>query len=86
MHESDNRYPYTYACDYIRGVAGYDKGGTKISRGDASNIISSLSKILDMDYKTLAGKTADAEINKTDEERDQESIQIMKAMGLYSEI
>lgn len=34
----DSRYPYTYACDSIRGAAGYANGSTKISRSDASKI------------------------------------------------
>jgi hypothetical protein len=36
---TDTRYPYTYACDQIRQVAGYANGSTKLSRSDASQIM-----------------------------------------------
>ncbi len=56
---NDTRYPYTYACDLMRGWAGYDKGGTILSRSDASMIRSELAKVLGMDDHELACKLAD---------------------------
>ena len=55
----DSRYPYTYAADYIRSLAGYNKDGTKLSRGDASHIRQQISIILNMDDNALACKLAD---------------------------
>lgn len=57
--KEDPRYPYTYAADYIRSLAGYNKDGTKISRSDASHIRSSIAKIIGWDDEALAMKIAD---------------------------
>ena len=65
---NDTRYPYTYAADYIRSLAGYNENGTKISRSDASMIIHDIAKLLQMDGEHLAMKIADAELAKTDED------------------
>jgi hypothetical protein len=81
----DSRYPYTYACDFIRAIAGYDKGGTKISRADASRITSAIADILDMKHHDLACKIADAELGKTEEDKARESRLILMAMGLLPE-
>ncbi len=56
---NDSRYPYTYACDYIRSLAGYGEHGTKLSRSDASQIRGGIAKALNMDDATLAAKLAD---------------------------
>ena len=56
---SDGRYPYTYACDYIRGLAGYNESGTILSRGDASKIRSGIAEAIGMDDVELANKLAD---------------------------
>ncbi len=55
----DTRYPYTYACDYIRGLCGYGESGTKISRSDASSIQNGIAKVIGMDDEELARKLAD---------------------------
>ena len=55
----DTRYPYTYACDFIRSLAGYGPGGTKLSRADASKIRSSFSSILKLPDEEVAKKLAD---------------------------
>jgi hypothetical protein len=56
---TDTRYPYTYAADYVRSLAGYGEGGTKLSRGDASQIRQGIAKALGMDDAELARKLAD---------------------------
>ena len=55
----DTRYPYTYSCDFIRSVAGYGPGGTKLSRSDASKIRSNFSSILGIPDEEVAKKLAD---------------------------
>ena len=55
----DGRYPYTYACDYLRSLAGYGEHGTKLSRSDASQIRSGIAAAIGMDDDELARKLAD---------------------------
>jgi hypothetical protein len=57
--ENDPRYPYTYSCDFIRGLAGYGEGGTKLSRADASLVRHGIADVFDMDDEDLARKLAD---------------------------
>lgn len=57
--ENDSRYPYTYACDYLRGLAGYGEGGTKLSRADASQVRHGIAEALGMDADDLARRLAD---------------------------
>lgn len=45
----DSRYPYTYAADLIRGVAGYGREGIKLSRADASEIINAIAIATELD-------------------------------------
>jgi len=59
VKEDDGRYPYTYAADLVRSWAGYDKGGMKLSRSDASKIRHKIADILDIDDEKLANKLAD---------------------------
>ena len=55
----DTRYPYTYACDYVRSLAGNGEHGTKLSRADASRIRCGIAKALGIDDAELAMKLAD---------------------------
>jgi len=57
--ENDTRYPYTYAADFVRGLAGYGEGGTKLSRADASQVRQGIAEALGMDDAELARKLAD---------------------------
>ncbi len=57
---TDSHYPYTYAADYIRALAGYNSDGCKLSRSDASAIRSSIADVLGMDDAELAAALADA--------------------------
>lgn len=59
MNTTDTRYPYTYAADYVRSLAGYGEHGTKLSRADASQIRSGIAKALGMEDVELANKLAD---------------------------
>lgn len=43
----DSRYPYTYAADAIREIAGYKDGSTKLSRSDDED----LAKLIADKYK-----------------------------------
>lgn len=60
------RYPYTYASDWIRGIAGTDGdhmfGSTKLSRSDASRIRSKIAAVIGMDDEVLACMLADASL------------------------
>ena len=56
---TDTRYPYTYAADYVRNLAGYGEQGTKLSRSDASHIRIGIATALGMDDAELARKLAD---------------------------
>lgn len=62
-YKNDPRYPYTYAADYIRDIAGYNGtsvlSGTKLSRADASRIFKEIADIIEMDEEVLAKKIAD---------------------------
>lgn len=58
-NQKDSRYPYTYACDLIRMIAGYSSDGSKLSRSDASHIYQKIAEILGMDAEDLAIKLAD---------------------------
>ena len=55
----DSRYPYTYACDFIRSYGGYKSGSTNISRSDASQIRSAIAMALGMEDDLLSAKLAD---------------------------
>lgn len=59
MNTADTRYPYTYAADYVRGLAGYGEQGTKLSRSDASQIRSGIALAIGMDDAELARNLAD---------------------------
>lgn len=60
MSKEHSRYPYTYACDYLRTYGGYGEQGTNLSRGDASQIMKAVAAALGMDdYHALACKLAD---------------------------
>lgn len=60
----DTRYPYTYACDFIRAIpAKADDGITvKLSRGDASLIRQRIAEVIGWDDEDLANALADAKL------------------------
>jgi transposase len=57
--DEDTRYPYTYADDYIRILAGYGVGGTTISRSDALKIIEGISVAMGIDIREITERLAD---------------------------
>jgi hypothetical protein len=59
---TNSRYPYTYACDYIRVLGPVDCSGAVLSRADASQIRSGIAKALGIDDEELAEKLADAQL------------------------
>lgn len=59
MDTEDTRYPYTYAADYVRSLAGYGEQGTKLSRSDASQICAGIAIALGMEESELARRLAD---------------------------
>lgn len=56
---ADPRYPYTYACDFIRQAAGYGESGMILSRADASRIRQAIATAIGMPDDELARKLAD---------------------------
>lgn len=55
----DTRYPYTYACDFMRAYGGAGSGGVNLSRADASHMRTQIAKALGMPDEELAKKLAD---------------------------
>jgi transposase len=64
---TDSRYPYTYACDFIRNLGPVDNSGVVLSRSDASQIRSGIARALGIDDKELAEKLADAQLANEDD-------------------
>ena len=56
----NSRHPYTYAADFIRTLAGYGEGGTKLSRSDASQIRQGIAKAIGMNDHELACRLSEA--------------------------
>lgn len=63
---NDSRYPYTYACDYIRELAGYSNGSIEFSRLDASKIRQGIADAIGMDDDKLARKLAEKYLSIND--------------------
>jgi hypothetical protein len=59
---ADSRYPYTYACDFIRMAGPFGPEGVVLSRSDASQIRQSIADVLNLDDHELACKLANAEL------------------------
>ncbi len=82
---TNSRYPYTYACDYVRSLAGYNSGGTKISRSDASQIRSGIAAALGIEDSDLARKLADYYKANEDSIIDRNVRESLSALGLNNE-
>lgn len=79
--ENDGRYPYTYACDYIRRLGECDSNGVRISRSEASQIREGIAKAIGMDDAELARKLADFS-NENEVEISKRNMQkLMMALG-----
>jgi len=79
---NDTRYPYTYACDFIRGLAGYEEAGTKISRSDASKIRNGIAVALGIDDAELACKLADHYKANENEITEKMGLEFLAARGI----
>lgn len=82
MNTSDSRYPYTYACDYLRAYGGADKGGVKMSRSEASAVREAVAKAIGMTDEELAKKLADYYNEHEEEISDYSSNILMRAIGV----
>lgn len=83
MPVADSRYPYTYACDFIRAAGPVGSEGVVLSRFDASQIREAIAKALGMDDQELAGRLADAQLaNESDPaEMQRQTNRLMAALG-----
>lgn len=80
---NDSRYPYTYACDFIRSLGPVGKDGVVLSRSDASQIRTGIAKALGIDDKELAEKLADVQLaNENDPTAVEQQVKrLMTALG-----
>lgn len=76
----DGRYPYTYACDYIRSFGGYSENGMKLSRSDASRIRTAIAVAIGMDDRVLAEKLANVELANTNEDIEKIALALTSAV------
>ena len=81
---TDTRYPYTYACDYIRAFGPVSRKGVVLSRSDASQIMKAITKALDMDKRDLACQLADAQLVRQEDPAavEAETKRLMTALGI----
>jgi len=79
----DSRYPYTYACDFIRTYGPVSKEGVVLSRSDASKIREAISNALGIPDEKLAIKLAAAQLaNEEDSEHLERQMQrLMRALS-----
>lgn len=56
---NDPRYPFTYAADLIRSRGGFGENGVKLSRAEASAILSIVAEATGQDREALACALAD---------------------------
>lgn len=80
---ADSRYPYTYACDFIRAAGPVSSEGVVLSRSDASQIRQSIADALGMDDNELACKLADAQLvnEENPEVLKRQTARLMAALG-----
>jgi len=79
----DSRYPYTYACDYIRMAGPVGPEGVVLSRSDASQIRQRIADALGMDDNELACKLADAQLvnEENPEVLKEQTARLLAALG-----
>jgi hypothetical protein len=80
---TDSRYPYTYACDFIRMAGPVGPKGVVLSRSDASQICQTIADVLGMDNHELACKLADAELAREADPQalNHQTSRLMAALG-----
>ncbi len=76
----DSRYPYTYAADFLRAIPEMGPGGTKLSRSEASQMIEAIADAIGWKKETLAARLAEAELAKTDGDRDRQANKVLAAV------
>lgn len=77
-----SRHPYTYSCDFIRALAGYNEHGTILSRSDASQIRQGIAKVIGMDDEKLAEILSLAEQAKTDTDYEDQTKAYLRELGI----
>ena len=65
-NSSDSRYPYTYACDFIRSFSEVDDRGVRLSRAEASRIRTGVAEAIGMKDDALARLLADHYLKNQD--------------------
>lgn len=80
---TDSRYPYTYACDFIRSAGPVGSSGVVLSRSDASQIRQHIANALGMDDHELACKLANTELARESDpqELSRRTSRLMAALG-----
>ena len=83
---TDSRYPYTYACDWIRMAGPVGPEGVVLSRSDASLIRTCIASALGMDDRELACKLADAQLASEEDPEiaKQQTQRLLAALGYTS--
>jgi hypothetical protein len=76
-----SRHPYTYACDFIRGLGPVGAGGVVLSRADASQIRQGIAAAIGMDDEELAMKLSIAEQSKTEEQREEQVTRLINCLN-----
>jgi len=77
----NDRYPYTYAADFIRNYSDITSKGISLSRAGASQIRGAISKALGIPDEELAKKLADYYLAHQDEEARAAAEKMLCALG-----
>ena len=77
----DTRYPYTYACDFMRAYGGAGSGGVKLSRADASKMREQIANALGMADGDLATKLADFYLANEEAISEHSTAVLMRVLG-----
>ena len=56
---TDGKYPYTYACDYLRSASPWGKNGCVLSRSDTSQILKLIATAMCKNDEEIAKRLAD---------------------------
>lgn len=79
--KDDSRYPYTYACDFLRAYGGVDRDGVRLSRSDAAQMREQIAKAIGMTDEELAIKLADYYKANEDEINGYSTRLLIQALG-----
>ena len=84
MENKDYRYPYTYAYDYIRCLAGYNENGTKLSRSDCARLLDDICKFCNIDKEILVRNIADFYLKNSDVIAEKSFKELSYALGGFN--